>query len=622
MVCLAVIGLTLWSPTASSKSSRYSNSDTTSLRTLKQHESSSEEEVMVGEVEMESKENKVSNNGTVEEPPSVSATSNEILIYDEEDNSTSANNTTLTSDEKSSPGNSTLAPDDQLDASNNTTVSNNTAAVDKITTTESSSSNAMEEGDESWVWEPPVAQARCEWVVERFQERDAEWNEERLNDRYKIQTEDHNNFFRASAHLFWRDFVDGNWSDVLLQDLRNEATLENGVFLDRMSTWTWITGDQHLSNFGSWGNRRGDIVYGMNDFDESAIYDFQVDVLRIAASIVNHGYTFTFTDHHTEEAVKTFTKHYVDTILNYVDNENALEFELTRTNTDGELYYFLKDVEDDKSMEYQMEKYTHLDKKTGKRSFKVGTVAKRDKKTKLSPIPDEKAEEIRQAFTSSKFGATMMKLGWNVQSWDDKFFEVLDVAARVGSGVASYGVERYYVLLKGTDGSQKGNSIILDIKYQPTPHVQHVLTPEEYAWYSTLFPNSAARTVESERSLTSYTDPFTGWIELKDDEGNLQPFSVRQRSPWKDDIEMEDLCDHEDFIEFIPHIGTTSATSHVRATVAKKPGDFKNVIQSLMGTMEQCDAWGDRVYLLASTYHEQFLLDYQCFKEYVKANYR
>ena len=49
-----------------------------------------------------------------------------------------------------------------------------------------------------------------------------------------------------------------------------------------MSTWTWITGDQHLSNFGAWRNRAGEVVFSDNDFDEAAIYDFHIDVLRIA----------------------------------------------------------------------------------------------------------------------------------------------------------------------------------------------------------------------------------------------------------------------------------------------------------------------------------------------------
>jgi uncharacterized protein (DUF2252 family) len=39
------------------------------------------------------------------------------------------------------------------------------------------------------------------------------------------------------------------------------------------------------SNFGAWRNRGGEVVFSVNDFDEAAIYDFHIDVLRIAVSI-------------------------------------------------------------------------------------------------------------------------------------------------------------------------------------------------------------------------------------------------------------------------------------------------------------------------------------------------
>ena len=47
----------------------------------------------------------------------------------------------------------------------------------------------------------------------------------------------------------------------------------------------WITGDQHVSNFGAWRNRHGAIVFGINDFDEAVVYDFQIDIWRLAVSM-------------------------------------------------------------------------------------------------------------------------------------------------------------------------------------------------------------------------------------------------------------------------------------------------------------------------------------------------
>ena len=61
------------------------------------------------------------------------------------------------------------------------------------------------------------------------------------------------------------------------------------------------------------------------------------------------------------------------------------------------------------------------------------------------------SRQIRNAFTVEQYGATLMKTGWHAKVWNEDFFKVLDVAARVGSGVGSFGVGRYYVLLAGHD---------------------------------------------------------------------------------------------------------------------------------------------------------------------------
>ena len=56
------------------------------------------------------------------------------------------------------------------------------------------------------------------------------------------------------------------------------------------------------------------MVFSVNDFDEAAIYDFHVDVLRVAVSICNHGRSNGFGDGEQREALEAFTFTYVDTV--------------------------------------------------------------------------------------------------------------------------------------------------------------------------------------------------------------------------------------------------------------------------------------------------------------------
>ena len=58
--------------------------------------------------------------------------------------------------------------------------------------------------------------------------------------------------------------------------------------------------------------------------------------------------------------------------------------------------------------------------------------------------------------------------------------------------------------------------------------------------YHTIFANEAMRAVEAQRRLTSYTDPYTGWVYI-----DGEAYAVRQRSPYKDSLDLEsfgDLC--------------------------------------------------------------------------------
>ena len=118
------------------------------------------------------------------------------------------------------------------------------------------------------------------------------------------------------------------------------------------------------------------------------------------------------------------------------------------------------------------------------------------------------------------YGLLLITVGWAVLPWDDDFFTVLDVAERIGSGIGSFGVDRYYVLLKGRDGlllndGQDGSAVILDVKYQPKSAPCRVLNEEDAAWYSVMFPNEAARVVEAQRRFTTYTDPLYGRDQMK-----------------------------------------------------------------------------------------------------------
>lgn len=116
-------------------------------------------------------------------------------------------------------------------------------------------------------WKPPTPQRRCEWVAISFRQRDEGEPEADLREKYAAQTQDLNVFYRATAHIFWKDFVLNGWGEGLkLVEFsgREKPAKIHGVPLNDKSVWTWVTGDQHLSNFGAWRNRNGKVVFSVS----------------------------------------------------------------------------------------------------------------------------------------------------------------------------------------------------------------------------------------------------------------------------------------------------------------------------------------------------------------------
>lgn len=93
--------------------------------------------------------------------------------------------------------------------------------------------------------------------------------------------------------------------DVFEEDLRLKQTLLandpftflRGTFYRWMQTFpkeckkaaaapiVLSVGDLHASNFGTWRDAQGDLIWGINDFDEAAHLPYTQDLIRLAASV-------------------------------------------------------------------------------------------------------------------------------------------------------------------------------------------------------------------------------------------------------------------------------------------------------------------------------------------------
>ncbi len=88
--------------------------------------------------------------------------------------------------------------------------------------------------------------------------------------KHKKMTDSAFSFLRAT---YWR------WAETILDICPDAATAPALL----------AVGDIHLENFGTWRDREGRVVWGINDYDEAAEMPYILDVIRLAASAVLAG---------------------------------------------------------------------------------------------------------------------------------------------------------------------------------------------------------------------------------------------------------------------------------------------------------------------------------------------
>lgn len=339
-------------------------------------------------------------------------------------------------------------------------------------------------------------------------------------------------FFRGSNHLFWEDFYN-DWRFSL--------------FGGKEGTLTWINGDAHIYNYGAYADHYGEAIYGMDDFDDSIIADYQYDLWRMAISIVlDCRANGRFGDSEQEEALKKFSLAYLQEISQYEADDIHKEVLLNSKTATGILNKFLRKIEEKKSRKKMLRKWTvnhgnhrmfnyELEKleKISQKEFKSLTDALEDYQNTLSP---------------------------DFTQLDADHFKVKDIARRLWSGTGSLGLDRFYVLLEG-DEDTDNDDIILDVKALDKPPLYYHMNSAEREEYDKTFLHEGEHHAEAFRALAEHPDKYLGWLTY-----NGKVFSVRERSPFKADFPTDILNNVQDLYFMSEMWGKLLAVRHERAS--------------------------------------------------------
>ena len=417
-------------------------------------------------------------------------------------------------------------------------------------------------------------------VVRAIEEYNAHLKPDGRREKYRKMADTAFALYRGTNHLFWEDF-EWDWRMNRFGSYR---------------TRTWLNGDCHAYNFGAYHEHTVGVIYGLNDFDEGVVADYQYDLWRLAVSLVliarENG---DLSSGAQEKVLDALAHNYLKTLAEFIGNDQAHRTAYTSKNTYGCLREFLQKVERQESRAKQLNKWTNdVD---GGHQFDLSL-------EDLEPVSDADRASILVAmptYVGTIEGDRECVLD---------FFEVEDVAVRVGAGTGSLGSARYYVLVRA-DEDVDSDDVILDIKLQGRPSGYSYATQLQLEEYNRIFPNEGIRHAMCCRALGFHPDGLLGWMKFQPQGSDVEVvFSVRERSPFKKSFPTEELSSKTRFVEMAEQWGRALATEHARAAEITSYSLAKAVSARTDGKRRQ---FIKMVQEVAFSYADQVEEDYEIF---------
>jgi uncharacterized protein (DUF2252 family) len=358
-----------------------------------------------------------------------------------------------------------------------------------------------------------------------------------------------------------------------------------------------LCGDAHLANFGWYGSPERDLVFDVNDFDETLPGSFEWDLKRMAASFAIASADNGFDEKDSRKSAAASVTAYRDEMARFAQ-EGFLDLWYTQVSADQILDALDADGRTKKAKKVSKEAI----KARGRDSMHVlGKLTETiDGRTRIKSDPpfviplrvmsaDLKPDDVEQLVRN------VMKD--YVKSVPDSFavllhrYHYVDMAFKV-VGVGSVGTRCFIVFLEGRDDS---DPLFLQVK-------QADKSALETHFPASVYDHSGHRVVEGQQLMQASSDVFLGWTSAVGD----HQYYVRQLKDMKASVDVASLGP-KDMRKYAKACGSTLARSHSRS------GD-PAVMSGYMGSG---DVFADAITDFAVTYAAQNEADYQAWMAFM-----
>jgi uncharacterized protein (DUF2252 family) len=387
-------------------------------------------------------------------------------------------------------------------------------------------------------------------------------------------------FFRGAAAVMASDLVDTPTTGIGVQ----------------------LCGDAHLSNFGGFASPERDLLFDLNDFDETLPGPWEWDVKRLAASVEVAARESDFAPTRRREMVREAVAEYRG-VMRRLASMKTLD-----------IWYARVDLAELKALtEFGRSQAERVDRAVAKarrkdsvRAFsKLATAVNGTAQIVPRPplvvplrdlVPDAEAREGEERIRSllADYSATLAADRRHLL----ERFRFADIARKV-VGVGSVGTRCWIVLMLGRDA---GDPLFLQVKEAGRSVLEPVAGESEFA-------NQGQRVVEGQRLVQAASDIMLGWLRAPGIDGHERDFYVRTMWDWKLSADVGSMR-REGLAAYARLCGWTLAHAHARS------GD-PVAIASYLGSGETFDK---AIATFAAAYADQNERDHQALVEAIEGD--
>jgi len=390
-------------------------------------------------------------------------------------------------------------------------------------------------------------------------QRIKEFNKNRLPDKlqlkYEFMSENMFRFYRGTCHLFY-------------EDLHQYGSIVS-------SPLTWICGDLHLENFGSYKGDNRLVYFDLNDFDEACLAPASFELSRVITSILVAFSSLKIKESEAVTMAKLFLNTYSETLKK------------------GKAYY--------------------IEPQTAK-----GIV-----RTFLFTVCERKEKQILQRFTIVKKGKLVLvldkihffklnkplkeQLYQHIKKWlseNNMKYEIKDIVFRI-AGTGSVGCRRYVFLLENRKQVEK--YILLEMKEADASSLRPYLKAPQPKW-----KNHAERVITVEQRMQNVSAALlaTTFFDKND-------FIIQEMQPVKDSIDFTLIKERpKDIRQVISDMAMLTASAQLRSS-----GRQGAAIADELIALGNNNKWQEAILDYSIRYKKQVEKDYKDFCTDYKKEY-